>query len=295
MSAASTLAAWGMLLPDDLVAAAAQANLPLHYAAALVEQESGNGRNVWGSDAVDTGGVYSKGAPVTREGYLNYRALVDQGRIGSQGVGPCQLTSRGYQVAADAIGGCWQPRANMIIGFKALADLMRQHGDDGIRRYNGSGPAAERYRISVQSKATLWSIILGTQSVVPVTTGEPAPATRKDDDQMMNIPIVVDARDGSFRGAAIVEAGTSSKAIAQAWIALGVLWGPAAGIAADYRLAFLGVDGTVMGPANDIKRSLANNGREAWPVPSGAVMATLEGRLYGGISVLAAAVITKAA
>lgn len=288
------LASWGILLPDDVMTAAAQAGLPLHLAAALLEQETGNGRNVWGSDNVNTGGVYVKGAPVTREAYLNYRALVDQGRIGSQGCGPVQLTSRGYQVAADALGGCWQPRANMIVGFKALADLMRQYGEDGIRRYNGSGEAAERYRISVLSKATLWSIILGTRDVVaePAT---PAPRARKDDDLMMNIPITIDPRDGSYRGAAIVEAGTSSKAIAEAWIALGVLWGPAVGIAADYRLAFLGVDGLVMGTDNDIRRSLANNGREAWPVPSGAVMATLEGRLYGGSSVLTAALITKAA
>jgi hypothetical protein len=71
---APSLAAWGIQRPDDVVACAASSGLSLAVAASLLEQESGGGRNVWGSDKVDTGGAYVKGAPVTREAYLAYRS-----------------------------------------------------------------------------------------------------------------------------------------------------------------------------------------------------------------------------
>jgi hypothetical protein len=63
-----------------------------------------------------------------------------------QGVGPVQLTWWEFQDEADRRGGCWKPAINMEVGFERLAALVRRNGlRDGIRAYNGSGPAAERY------------------------------------------------------------------------------------------------------------------------------------------------------
>jgi hypothetical protein len=157
-----SLAAWGIQHPDDVIAQAQTAGLPLAVAASLLEQESGGGHNVWGSDGVDTGGAYVKGAPVTREAYLAYRQLVKAGKIGHQGVGPVQLTAEVYQARADALGGGWDPVVNMRVGFMALADLIHAYGvADGVRRYNGSGPAALAYRDRMLGRIAKWADRLG--------------------------------------------------------------------------------------------------------------------------------------
>lgn len=158
MSTAAVLADGGIVDPPTVIAAAEAVGLPLALACALLQQESGGGANVWGSDPVQTGGVYLKGGPVTEANYRAYRRLADRGEIGRQGCGPCQLTARGFQDAADARGGCWDPRANMLAGFSGLVTLTNTYGlPDGVRRYNGSGPAAERYRDQVLERYRVWT------------------------------------------------------------------------------------------------------------------------------------------
>jgi hypothetical protein len=127
----------------------------LAAAATHLETESAGGRNVWGHDPVDTGGIYRKGSAVTREAYLAYKAR--RAELGAQGVGPCQLTWRGYQDLADGRGACWDWRVNAAVGFEVLAGLIRAHGiRDGFRRYNGSGPAAERYADDAVVRLAKW-------------------------------------------------------------------------------------------------------------------------------------------
>lgn len=293
MNVAETLALWGVRHVDDVLDAAQLAGLSLPLAAALLDQETGGGANVWGSDGVSTGGAYVKGAEVTEASYRAYATLRDAGLIGNQGVGPVQLTSTSFQREADAIGGCWIPRHNMVVGFRLLAGLVRQYGDDGIRRYNGSGPDAERYRDQMLSKIQTWNIILSGSTPVELTKQDRSPA-RGDDDVMMNINMQVDG-NGYFRGAAICEAGSSSKVITQAWAVFGVLWGTAAGNAAEFRIAFLGGDGLVMGPDAEHADVLPNNGRYSMAAPSGCAMVTVEGRVYGTGAVPTAALITKSA
>ena len=143
-TATQVLAAGGILRPAEVVAAAQRAGLELASAATMLEMESGGGRNVWGHDDVDTGGIYTKGSPVTRDAYLRYKARRDV--LGAQGVGPCQLTYPPLQDQADALAGCWDWSSNVRVGFRHLAELIRAYGDrQGFRRYNGSGPAAENY------------------------------------------------------------------------------------------------------------------------------------------------------
>ena len=154
---ADVLTAHGILRAPEVVELAAATGLDLACAATLLAKESGGGRNVWGHDAVPTGGCYTPGEVVTRADYLAYRAAVLVGRAGRQGIGPCQLTNGDLQTAADKVGGCWDWRANCRVGFAHLAFLTRRYGArDGFRRYNGSGPAAERYADDVMARLAQW-------------------------------------------------------------------------------------------------------------------------------------------
>lgn len=166
MGAVDTLAARRIIRPAEVVELAAAAGLELAAAAVLLEKESAGGRNVWGHDGVDPGGFYRKGSEVTRAAYEAWRP--HRGRLGSQGVGPCQLTWPGFQDRADARGGCWDWRVNVAVGFDILADLIRRYGArDGFRRYNGSGAAADRYAVDALARLGQWRNRLGPTAAGP--------------------------------------------------------------------------------------------------------------------------------
>lgn len=176
MGVVESLAAWGIVRPAEVVELAAAERLDLAAAAAMLEKESGGGRNVWGSDGVSTGGYYMKGATVTRADYERWKP--HRARLGSQGVGPCQLTYPPLQDQADAIGGCWEWRCNVRIGFRHLAALQRAYGvREGFRRYNGSGPAAERYAGDAMAKLAKWRLRLGSPPPPAQPSAPPASPT----------------------------------------------------------------------------------------------------------------------
>ena len=144
MGTTEILTAGAILRAGDVARIAAEEGLEPAAAAVVLVKESGGGRNVWGHDDVDTGDIYTKGSPVTRDAYLRYKARRDV--LGAQGVGPCQLTYPPLQDQADALAGCWDWSSNVRVGLRHLAGLIRAYGDrEGFRRYNGSGPAAENY------------------------------------------------------------------------------------------------------------------------------------------------------
>lgn len=161
-TAESVLAAGGILRAPEVVELAGAAGLELAAAATMLMKETGGGRNVWGSDAVTVApGTYVKGAVVTQSAYLAYRTAVRAGRAGRQGCGPCQLTYGGFQDQADAAGGCWDWRANVSVGFRVLAGLIKSNGvSDGFRAYNGSGPAAQAYAADAMARYNTWKIKL---------------------------------------------------------------------------------------------------------------------------------------
>jgi len=165
MTAAEVLANHGTQRAAEVVELAAAAGLELAAAATLLEKESGGGHNVWGHDNVSTGGHYVKGAEVTEQAYLNYKH--DRDRLGAQGVGPTQLTFKGFQDRADKRGGCFDWRVNCSVGFEILAEHIKAKGvHDGFRAYNGSGAAAERYADDAIDKLAVWrSRLGGTPSV----------------------------------------------------------------------------------------------------------------------------------
>lgn len=169
MGAAETLAAWGILRAPEVVEIAAGAGLELASAATMLEKESSGGLNLWGRDGVQTGGFYVKGSTVTRAAYEAW--LPNRSRLGSQGVGPCQLTYPPLQDQADRLGGCWDWRINVTVGCRHLAGLQRQYGlRDGLRRYNGSGPAAEAYADDAMKRRQKWIDRLGAAG--PPTTAK---------------------------------------------------------------------------------------------------------------------------
>jgi hypothetical protein len=153
----------GMQNSLRIILEARAVNLPLNLAFAMVEQESGNGSNIWGGDPAPNGGTAGlNNRTVTKGRYQQYRVTRGSaGRGGMQGVGPLQLTWWEYQDAADKLGGCWIPKHNLRVGFTHLARLIRTQGRAaGIMAYNGSGNAAAHYVVSVEQKARAWHRIL---------------------------------------------------------------------------------------------------------------------------------------
>jgi hypothetical protein len=182
MGVVQSLTAWGVLRAAEVVEIAAGAGLELASAATMLEKESGGGRNVWGHDGVNTGGFYTKGAAVTRESYEVWKP--HRSRLGSQGVGPTQLTYPPLQDQADRLGGCWDWRVNVTVGFRHLAELQRQYGiRGGFRRYNGSGPAAESYADDSMARRAKWQTRIGPVPTPAPTPTPPQPARRASSEE----------------------------------------------------------------------------------------------------------------
>lgn len=169
MTATQVLGEHGILRAAEVVEFSGAAGLELAAAATLLEKESSGGRNVWGHDNVSTGGFYTKGADVTKEAYLQYKAA--RAHLGAQGVGPTQLTFPDFQDLADGRGGCWDFRVNCSVGFEILVGHFKAKGEhDGFRAYNGSGTAAVRYADDAMMKLGVWrSRLVGTSVLRPAT------------------------------------------------------------------------------------------------------------------------------
>jgi hypothetical protein len=137
---------WGQIIYDEAEAAGFSAAL----GAALVEQESGF-QNIFGCDWGS--GVAFCHLPVTE---ARVKALIDAGK--PNGIGPTQLTSFVYVKKANAIGGAWDPKCNIRIGFQTLGDFINRHGlRTGIGAYNGGeGNPQYGYADEVLARAEKW-------------------------------------------------------------------------------------------------------------------------------------------
>lgn len=149
---------------------AARVELPLQFACAMLEKETGGGHNEWGHDpTIFVGGFDARnnihyGPIVTEKAYAAYKAQRGpRGKGGMQGVGHCQLTYYTLQDQADKLGGCWKPEFNMQVGFKLLKDHIQRYGiAAGGAAYNGTGPAAEAYGADFEKKSQRWAALLKT-------------------------------------------------------------------------------------------------------------------------------------
>lgn len=207
-----------------IIAAARMEGMDLAVAATLVAGESW-GRHIWGHDAVSTGGAYVKGGAVTKSNYLAYRNLMRAGRIGRQGVGICQCTSAQYQDTADQLGGAWDMLANCRSGFRGAQSLIRAYGlRGGMRRYNGSGSAAERYADAFMARYATWS---GRLSGASVSTPDvalppvPTPARPKE------LPLMIERAlsKGLNEGRMVCPTGSASSLVEASWVSVSLAGG----------------------------------------------------------------------
>jgi hypothetical protein len=144
-----------IVFPKNTLEAARKTGLGLRYACALLDLETGGGRNVFGHDPTPSIPKRWQGKEVWLVRYRYYKRR--RGQHGMQGVGPTQLTWWQYQDRADALGGCHKPFCNMQVGFSILRALIRQHGvQHGAARFNGTGEAAERYGRNFLIHADHW-------------------------------------------------------------------------------------------------------------------------------------------
>lgn len=120
-----------------------EANLPFFVACALLEKESG-GHNVYGHDK---GGALA-GFPfdVSEDNYLVFEWLVFTKGQTSNGVGPCQITYKGYFREMEEQGlEPWNVHDNMLFGFRLLKANYARHSSWATAGaiYNG-GPKPNR-------------------------------------------------------------------------------------------------------------------------------------------------------
>jgi hypothetical protein len=131
---------YGLENVDALATVAAMVPVPFAVACALIEKES-MGRNVYGHDV---GGVFSD-LPATFEvNEGNFQIfeyyVVAKGHT-SNGVGPCQITYRGFfpQMREERLCA-WVPRDNMLFGMRLIKSLKTTYGswEAAGTHYNGS-------------------------------------------------------------------------------------------------------------------------------------------------------------
>jgi RNA polymerase-binding transcription factor DksA len=156
----------GIVKPAMTLRVAREVELALPLACALLEQESSGGHNVFGHDNVRNP---IKGGDVTKARYLQYKRYRELG-LGSNGVGPTQLTWSGYQDRADELGGCWAYDVNLSVGFGILrANIQRSGVYRGYWNYNGG----EAYARQVMPKVQKWQALLAAPARGNVPSMEP--------------------------------------------------------------------------------------------------------------------------
>lgn len=140
---------------------AKRAHVPVSVLAAVLDQETGGARNVFGHDRDKyghrLGGIPESWVNVTKARYLIYKAA--RPSKGMQGVGPMQLTWYAFQDKADAYGGCYLPKINIRVGAEMLRDEFKQYGSwwAAFWHYNGS----QAYANVVEGRRKHWLDKLG--------------------------------------------------------------------------------------------------------------------------------------
>lgn len=121
---------------------------------ALVEQES-NFENIFGCDHGPGVAFCHRAVTAARVELLLNSPL-------SNGVGPTQLTSKGYVREAQIHGGAHKPAVNIATGIGILGHLQKKHGRmKGFGAYNGGeGNPNMSYARQVDEKADRWHRIL---------------------------------------------------------------------------------------------------------------------------------------
>jgi hypothetical protein len=153
-----TKPAWQILRDHDVVhpklvvEEAERARLPLRFALAMLEKETGiPQRNVFGCDHGPGQAFCHENVTATRVAALRRSRLAN-------GVGWTQITFPPFVEEADRLGGAHKPRFQMRVGFKVLKENIDREGSaqQGFRAYNGTGPTAEKYGRQAIAIAERW-------------------------------------------------------------------------------------------------------------------------------------------
>lgn len=140
-----------VLKPRVVIEEAKRAGLPLRYALAMLQKETGiPQKNIFGCD-------HGAGKAFCHQNVTEARVKKLLASNLANGVGWTQLTYRPFVFEAQKLGGAHKPRFQMRVGFKVLAGLQDQFGpQQGFARYNGSGPAAQAYGREAMQFANTW-------------------------------------------------------------------------------------------------------------------------------------------
>lgn len=139
---------------------ARRADVPLSLAFALVHQES-EFKNVIGGDLGTP--EDEQGKPAT---HARVQEIIRRARNGgkSNGVGLTQLTWLGYILEAEHLGGAHIEKNQLRVGFHALAQQIRVHGErGGLAAYNAGDPHSRKgqvYARQVEAKQDHWHRVL---------------------------------------------------------------------------------------------------------------------------------------
>lgn len=147
----------GLSNTGTILEACREARIPFYVACALMEKES-HGRNVFGNDV---GGTFA-GAPfgVNKYTWTVFRWLVIDRGGKSNGVGPCQLTYKGFFTDMESEGlKPYDVHDNMLYGFRLLKSYKDSKGtwERAGTAYNGSpeygqafGALVEKWKSRIQ-------------------------------------------------------------------------------------------------------------------------------------------------
>jgi hypothetical protein len=161
----------GLINVTGLAKACDTLKFPFYLAATILDKET-DGRNIFGHDK---GGAFSDptGAniEVTEERYREFRRLIDGGMT-SNGVGPMQITWKGYFPVMEADGlKPWIPADNILFGVSILAASLKVGLDQGLtlekafwntaKSYNGNASYAD----DAVTRARTWAVTVGTSDM----------------------------------------------------------------------------------------------------------------------------------
>ena len=133
-----------------IVQEARRERVPLDLAFALVEQESGF-KNIFGCD-------YGAGRAFCHEHVTARKVKQLLASSLANGVGLTQLTYKPFVQQAEREGGAHKPRYQLRIGFRIIRSHLNAYSYyTALARYNGSGPAAERYATELHARRRRWN------------------------------------------------------------------------------------------------------------------------------------------
>ena len=145
--------AFGLQNVDVIAKVCREVGIPFYAACALFEKES-KGRNCYGNDK--DGALSGYPGEVDESNFAVFRWLILNKEMVSNGVGPAQITWKGYFAAMESQGlKPWIVTDNMRFGLGLLLDHYNRHGKSWFeagKAYNGSA----EYGRDLEQKVLAW-------------------------------------------------------------------------------------------------------------------------------------------